>query len=563
MQCGGKPPYMDSRPTHCGQRHVPTLKSSKCVGMRGDRLGRGEHQTDGPSRVTGLFPVRQTSQLPPGSWQFKVTCEENEVLRGDLAGGPRAGTSRKFPRGSFPSQCQSRLMDNEHRLPQIRRKQYEQASSPAEKRGASGAGVCNIDSEPWQFTGYRDDNLVMGMGTTSLINQFHEVPRLRGVASRSKFPFAFCFSFFFSEVSDTFSVLDLYLSYRTTIAHLPFLCRCSTLPSRCMEHCRMHSQQLLYNAHDAASLDILQSPFYPTGFPDFLDGSKVTQAPHPSPSYVQQQYDAPDSGVSLEGGSSPPLPYHILQQPQQGHPRLDPSPPPQQRQHYQTVAYPLFPHDHERPYQTPQGLSHRAPAHSARMSISPWPIDAFSDNARAQPTALREGISPIYGSPYALRPQPLYHPPPTYRSAPTSTHAPPEQAAQSQTSKTPCPSTLHEQHEDRATTDRGQRSHSWGGVGSLDPATGVFSQASDHPRIRTAQACEKCRARKAKVCIVLPPAFLSPPSPRSFSDQRPDLLSLSAPASIRHASGVSSAGWNVNTPLSAACAGPTSRNPHC
>ncbi|TFK24580.1 hypothetical protein FA15DRAFT_756460 [Coprinopsis marcescibilis] len=35
-------------------------------------------------------------------------------------------------------------------------------------------------------------------------------------------------------------------------------------------------------------------------------------------------------------------------------------------------------------------------------------------------------------------------------------------------------------------------------AGSLDPATGVFYRTPDHPRLRTAQACEKCRSRKAK-----------------------------------------------------------------
>ena len=36
-------------------------------------------------------------------------------------------------------------------------------------------------------------------------------------------------------------------------------------------------------------------------------------------------------------------------------------------------------------------------------------------------------------------------------------------------------------------------------AGSLDPTTGVFYRTPDHPRLRTAQACEKCRTRKAKV----------------------------------------------------------------
>ncbi|KAF8988449.1 hypothetical protein BDQ17DRAFT_1374044 [Cyathus striatus] len=35
-------------------------------------------------------------------------------------------------------------------------------------------------------------------------------------------------------------------------------------------------------------------------------------------------------------------------------------------------------------------------------------------------------------------------------------------------------------------------------AGSLDPETGIFYRTPEHPRLRTAQACEKCRARKAK-----------------------------------------------------------------
>ncbi|RDB29936.1 hypothetical protein Hypma_013795 [Hypsizygus marmoreus] len=34
--------------------------------------------------------------------------------------------------------------------------------------------------------------------------------------------------------------------------------------------------------------------------------------------------------------------------------------------------------------------------------------------------------------------------------------------------------------------------------GSLDPSTGIFYRIPEHPRLRTAQACEKCRTRKAK-----------------------------------------------------------------
>ena len=39
--------------------------------------------------------------------------------------------------------------------------------------------------------------------------------------------------------------------------------------------------------------------------------------------------------------------------------------------------------------------------------------------------------------------------------------------------------------------------------GSLDPTTGEFHRTVEHPRLRTAQACEKCRIRKAKVRLLL------------------------------------------------------------
>lgn len=40
-------------------------------------------------------------------------------------------------------------------------------------------------------------------------------------------------------------------------------------------------------------------------------------------------------------------------------------------------------------------------------------------------------------------------------------------------------------------------------AGSLDPSTGIFYRTPEHPRLRTAQACEKCRTRKAKVRTLL------------------------------------------------------------
>lgn len=269
----------------------------------------------------------------------------------------------------------------------------------------------------------------------------------------------------------------------------------------------MNSQQLAQNAHDAAPLGNLQSPFH--HFPEILDGSKVPQALHSLPSYVQQQY-APDSGASLEGGGPPSLPYHLPERPQQGHPHLDPSSLLQLHQPHPTAAYPSFTHEHKGPHPTPHGCSHqhsRASEHSTQIPIGPRSINAFPDNASTRPTSLHGVISPVYGPPYALYSQPPYHPPPTHRSEPT--HAPLEQP---QPTTTPGPPTLHDQHEDREITVHGQRPRSWGGVGWLDPATRVYCGPPDHtqPPIRTKQACEKCRDRKAKVSIVsLPPIPLS------------------------------------------------------
>jgi hypothetical protein len=42
-------------------------------------------------------------------------------------------------------------------------------------------------------------------------------------------------------------------------------------------------------------------------------------------------------------------------------------------------------------------------------------------------------------------------------------------------------------------------------AGSLDPTTGIFYRTPEHPRLRTAQACEKCRIRKAKVRTSIDP----------------------------------------------------------
>jgi hypothetical protein len=55
-------------------------------------------------------------------------------------------------------------------------------------------------------------------------------------------------------------------------------------------------------------------------------------------------------------------------------------------------------------------------------------------------------------------------------------------------------------HSQPATINRGSLPP-WTLAGSLDPTTGIFYRTPENPRLRTAQACEKCRTRKAKVLI--------------------------------------------------------------
>lgn len=271
-----------------------------------------------------------------------------------------------------------------------------------------------------------------------------------------------------------------------------------------MEHRRVHPQHLAHGAHDSSSFDIFPSPFYSFPVPDTLGGgSKATQPPHPLPQYVQQQQYAPDSGSPLEAQRSPQRPYCPQGRPQQGHSHIgNPAPPPalQQPQPRPAAAYPLpiFPQNHEGYSPSVQThylpLSRAVPHQHSHIPNEPAFLNPFTDSACQQP---RGDITRLGDFTYACHPQPRYSLPTTLPSA--ATHTPPEHSPS--TSVQDPPSTFHQQHDNSGTNaDHGsQRSRSWGGAGSLDPATGVFSRAADHPRIRTAQACEKCRARKAKV----------------------------------------------------------------
>ncbi|KAH9963605.1 hypothetical protein BC827DRAFT_1266377 [Russula dissimulans] len=279
-----------------------------------------------------------------------------------------------------------------------------------------------------------------------------------------------------------------------------------------MEQRRINSHQPTHHPHDAPPFELLQSsPLY-AHFPDILGAdSRATHPSHPSPSYAQQPF-APDRNPPLEAPRSPPRPspLRLHEQSHRGHPHPANLAPPaalalqlQQPQPRPAAAYhPIFPQPHEGHNPTLQGFppqSTRVPQPFMPMpsSFDPWVTNPFTENASPHPATPRRGIPRTHDLTYSLYPPPRYHLPTTHPSAPP-THAPPEQ--QSPTTAGPGPPTtrtLHEQQEESASTDHGQRVRSWG-AGSLDPTTGVFSRAADHPRIRTAQACEKCRARKAK-----------------------------------------------------------------
>jgi hypothetical protein len=268
-----------------------------------------------------------------------------------------------------------------------------------------------------------------------------------------------------------------------------------------MEQRRIHSQQHAHRPHDSPPFNMLQSPLY-SAFPDVLGGdTRATQPPHPSPQYAQQHY-APDSDPPLAAQRPPQRSYGLQEHPQQGRPHLGnpvPSPALQQPQPLPAAAsHPLIRQEHEgyNPvFQAPYHQLSCAPAHQPPQHLSieaPWYFDAIAGNANAQP---RPGITRLTDFTYA-HPQQRYSFPMAHPSA-----VPPTPPELSPTTTVPDPSPIfHEQHDNGTNTDAGQRSRHCGGAGALDPTTGIYHKASDHPRIRTAQACEKCRARKAKVC---------------------------------------------------------------
>jgi hypothetical protein len=271
-------------------------------------------------------------------------------------------------------------------------------------------------------------------------------------------------------------------------------------------HPRQGSHQTVH-AYSQPSFDNLQPPFYP-GFQEPLGGGpKVTQLPRPlQPPYVQQHYVL-DRGPPIEAQRSPPSPPSNRSSDRpHGHLSLrHPVSPPQlqQPQPRQATMYALFPQGHEA-YPTTHVFStqmSRVPQQSAYMPLDPWAVAAFTDNASTHLTEMEGGLPHILEPMHPSHQQPL-SPLETTHSSTYAQAIPPKESPLTMQNMDPVPTSFQGDTDGSPTAENSPRLRSWGGAGSLDPATGVFSRAADHPRIRTAQACEKCRARKAKVWFI-------------------------------------------------------------
>lgn len=184
-------------------------------------------------------------------------------------------------------------------------------------------------------------------------------------------------------------------------------------------------------------------------------------------------------------------------------------------------------------YQTLAGLDAFSPAsyHTTRHSIAAYPPSAYHYHNEQPESYMPSALS---GSNLALHdaltnaflsaqlqqqrpPSPQLHYPLRW---PEADNYPPQYAAGSQVdpalassssmfpqSYSVAPQSTYQTLQDAQSA---ASQPAWSVSGSLDPVTGVFQRMPEHPRLRTAQACEKCRARKAKVCSAFPRSPASP-----------------------------------------------------
>ncbi|KAG7440329.1 uncharacterized protein BT62DRAFT_629245 [Guyanagaster necrorhizus] len=129
----------------------------------------------------------------------------------------------------------------------------------------------------------------------------------------------------------------------------------------------------------------------------------------------------------------------------------------------------------QRPLHTTQPLQPHTYQPSAQPNSWAPRYDSYDSNLTAQQYTVDSGFSPFAHNSSNYPTQPSAYP--TQSSYPPPRLTPPS----------------HQANQTQSNTDTRLSF-----AGSLDPSTGIFYRTPEHPRLRTAQACEKCRTRKAK-----------------------------------------------------------------
>jgi len=156
-----------------------------------------------------------------------------------------------------------------------------------------------------------------------------------------------------------------------------------------------------------------------------------------------------------------------------------------------TVLYPSQLHPHPLFTRAGPSIQNRSlephilsPHHSVYHSPSPFTNHATQQHTPQSWPPYDHSIPQSYPQSYSYAPYPSPSPFPAPRLSPPPIHHTPIHFKSGQNNS---PTSSQNQIQ-RLTL-----------AGSLDPSTGIFYRTPEHPRLRTAQACEKCRTRKAKV----------------------------------------------------------------
>lgn len=216
----------------------------------------------------------------------------------------------------------------------------------------------------------------------------------------------------------------------------------------------------------------------------------ILHFPYEEPPYMRQrESNSYDMGLALEMKPSSLLPDPYM---------------------FDQLLHPLAPvaSSHSMPYDMHSGF---APSHY-HLGSAPYDLHGNGDVHHPSP------VRPIPSGLGWAETTPHTYEHPSAHSYPSTSLSQPSIFVSSSSSRSMVPS------ETTSTLDHSAPPPPWTMSGSLDPSTGIYQVAPEHPRIRTAQACEKCRGRKAKVR----PTLIH----NSISSNTP----CSAAASILHAS---------------------------